>query len=165
MSEEELINSYDPNNEENNYHLPNHLYKQLQLTHYRQVCSEVVSGAVFIAGYQVAGDGECLHKHGITHIVNTAADVCENRFPDQFSYVTYYLKDTNSEDISLLFYRTLEWMQNAIKKGGRVLVHCREGVSRSSTMVIAYLMWRFNMSFEAAHEKIRKVRPICNPNT
>jgi len=32
-------------------------------------------------------------------------------------------------------------------------------------MVIAYLMWRGTLSFEAAHERIRKVRPICNPNT
>jgi len=100
-----------------------------------------------------------------THIVNTAADVCDNRFPDQFTYLTYYLKDTNNEEISLLFYRTLEWIQSAIDQGGRVLVHCREGVSRSSTMVLAYLMWRFSLSFEAAHDRIRKIRPICNPNT
>jgi len=165
MSEEDLIRSYDPNNEENNYHLPDHLYKALQLKQYRQACSEVVANAVYLGGYQVAGDLECLQRHGITHIVNMAADVCDNSFPDQFNYLTYYLKDTNSEDISPLFYRTLDWIQNAVDSGGRVLVHCREGVSRSATMAIAYLMWRQGMSFEAAHEKLRKARPICNPNT
>jgi len=165
MSEEEIMNSYDPENEENNYHLPHHIYKQLQLKHFRQVCSEVLPGALFISSFQVASELESLRRHRITHIVNTAADVCDSCFPDQFKYVTYYLKDTNNEDISLLFYRTLEWIQTAIASGGRVLVHCREGVSRSATMVIAYLMWRFNLSFEAAHEKLRKVRPICNPNT
>uniref|UniRef100_A0A7S0F950 Protein-serine/threonine phosphatase n=1 Tax=Pyrodinium bahamense TaxID=73915 RepID=A0A7S0F950_9DINO len=165
MSEEEMLNSYDPENEENNYHLPHHVYKQLQLNHFRQVCSEVVPGALFISSFQVASELESLRKHQITHIVNTAADVCDSCFPDHFSYITYYLKDTNNEDISLLFYRTLEWIQNAISSGGRVLVHCREGISRSATMVIAYLMWRFSLSFEAAHEMIRKVRPICNPNT
>mmetsp|Transcript_76048 Transcript_76048/g.211346 ORF Transcript_76048/g.211346 Transcript_76048/m.211346 type:complete len:769 (-) Transcript_76048:21-2327(-) len=165
MSEEELINSYDPENEENNYHLPHHLYKQLQLKQYRNACSEIVEKAVYLSSYQVASNLECLRKHRITHIVNTAADICDNCFPDQFQYLTYYLKDTNYEEISLLFYRTFDWIQNAISRSGCVLVHCKEGVSRSSTMVLAYLMWRFSISFETAHERVRKVRPICNPNT
>eukprot|EP00913_Durusdinium_trenchii_P011376 g10687.t1 len=125
--EEELISSYDPDNEENNYHLPDHLQRRLQLKHWRQVCSEVIAGALFISSYQVAGDEDALNACGITHIVNTAADAMHN--------------------------------------GGRVLVHCREGVSRSATIVIAYLMWRYSLSFEAAHERIRQNRPICNPNT
>jgi len=165
MSEEDMIRSYDPNNEENNYHLPDHLYKALQLKQYRQACSEVIANSVYLGGYQVAGDLECLQRNRITHIVNMAADVCDSSFPEHFSYLTYYLKDTNSEDISPLFYRTLDWMQSAVASGGRVLVHCREGVSRSATMAIAYLMWRQGLPFEAAHEKLRKARPICNPNT
>eukprot|EP00443_Scrippsiella_acuminata_P048912 CAMPEP_0115187290 /NCGR_PEP_ID=MMETSP0270-20121206/10419_1 /TAXON_ID=71861 /ORGANISM="Scrippsiella trochoidea, Strain CCMP3099" /LENGTH=821 /DNA_ID=CAMNT_0002600437 /DNA_START=121 /DNA_END=2586 /DNA_ORIENTATION=+ len=165
MSEEELMNSYDPHNEENNYHLPHHLYKQLKLNHFRQLCSEIVPGKLFISSFVVAGDLEKLKAQGITHIVNTAGDICESRFPEHFQYLTYYLKDTNNEEISLLFYKTLSWIQSAIESGGRVLVHCREGVSRSATMIIAYLMWRFNLSFDAAHERIRKARPICNPNT
>eukprot|EP00435_Cladocopium_sp_Y103_P063109 s298_g24.t1 len=180
--EEELISSYDPENEENNYHLPDHLQRRLQLKHWRQVCSEVIPGALFISSYQVASDEEALNASNITHIVNTAADVCDNCFPDKFHYLTYYLKDSysaqhkrhikqtcqedaNSEDITVLLYRTMEWVHEAINKGGRVLVHCREGVSRSATIVIAYLMWRFSLSFEAAHERIRQKRPICNPNT
>lgn len=165
MSEEEMIRSYDPHNEENNYHLPNHLYKQLQMGQYRQACSEVVPNAVYISGYKVPSDRDCLHKHGITHIVNMAADVCENHFPDEFAYMTYYLKDSNNEDMSAIFYRTLEFMHGVVMRGGRVLVHCREGVSRSATMVLAYMMWRFKMPFDQAHECLRKVRPICNPNT
>lgn len=156
MSEEDMATSYEPTDEIN---------KTQQLKHYRQVCSEVIPEAVYISSYQVASNLETLRKHRITHIVNTAGDICDNCFPDHFKYVIYYLKDTNSEDISVLFYRTLEWMHNAVLKGGRVLVHCREGVSRSATMVIAYLMWKFNISFDVAHERLRNVRPICNPNT
>lgn len=165
MSDEELMHSYDPNNEENNYHLPHHLYKQLKLNHFRQICSEILPGKLFISSFVVAGDLEKLKGQGITHIVNTAGDICESRFPEHFQYLTYYLKDTNNEEISLLFYKTLSWIQSAMDSGGRVLVHCREGVSRSATMIIAYLMWRFSLSFEAAHERLRQTRPICNPNT
>lgn len=165
MSEEDLINSYDPKNEENNYHLPHHLFKQLQLDQFRVQCSEIIPGKLYISGHVVASDREKLKAHKITHIVNTAADVCDNCFPEDFEYLTYYLKDTNLEDISIHFYRTLEWIQDAMSKGGRVMVHCREGVSRSSTMIIAYLMWIHKIPFEKAHEMVRDVRPICNPNT
>lgn len=125
----------------------------------------MIANALYISSYQVACSCEALRRHQITHIVNTAADICENNFVGEFRYLTYYLKDTNNEDISVLFYRTLSWIHDAIQRQGRVLVHCREGVSRSATMVIAYLMWRFMMPFEAAHDAIRKARPICNPNT
>lgn len=165
MTEEEMENSYDPDNEENNYHLPDQVRRRLQLKHYRQICSEVLPEALFITSYWVASDEEALRKRNITHIVNSAADICDSCFPDKFQYLTYYLKDANGEEISLLFYKTLEWIHEAIVKGGRVLVHCREGVSRSATFVIAYLMWRQSLSFEAAHDLIRQARPICNPNT
>lgn len=165
MTEEEMEASYDPENEENNYHLPDQVRRRLQLKHYRQVCSEVLPETLFIASYWVASDEEALRKRNITHVVNTAADICDSCFPDKFQYLTYYLKDANGEEISLLFYKTLEWIHEAIVKGGRVLVHCREGVSRSATFVIAYLMWKQSLSFEAAHDQIRRARPICNPNT
>mmetsp|Transcript_45432 Transcript_45432/g.83101 ORF Transcript_45432/g.83101 Transcript_45432/m.83101 type:complete len:714 (-) Transcript_45432:121-2262(-) len=130
---------------------------------YRQTCSEVLPDELYISGYQIARDLECLQKHGITHVVNMAADVCDSCFPQHFSYQTYYLKDANTEDISVLFYQTLEWIQEALDGGGRVLVHCHEGISRSSTMVIAYLMWRLKLPYEAAHDRLRQVRPICDP--
>lgn len=165
MSEQELIDSYDPDNEENNYHLPNHILKRLQLGRFRQDCSEAVPGALFISGYQVPSTLEILKRHGITHIVNMAADVCDNCFPDDFEYCTYYMKDANWEDLTPVFYRTIEWIEQKVAAGGRVLVHCREGVSRSATITIAYMMWTQQISFETAHERLRKVRPICNPNT
>jgi len=165
MTDEEMESSFDPENEENNYHLPDQVRRRLQLKHWRQMCSEVLPGALFIASYNVASDEDALRKRSITHIVNCAADICDSCFPGKFQYLTYYLKDSNGEEISLLFYKTLEWIHEAIVRGGRVLVHCREGVSRSATFVIAYLMWRQNLSFEAAFDQIRQARPICNPNT
>eukprot|EP00438_Fugacium_kawagutii_P025051 Skav224657 [mRNA] locus=scaffold4300:208151:211515:- [translate_table: standard] len=64
------------------------------------------------------------------------------------------MQDANSEDITVLLYRTMEWVHEVLS-----------WVHWSATIVIAYLMWRFSLSFEAAHERIRQKRPICNPNT
>jgi len=47
---------------------------------------------------------------------------------------------------------------------GCVLVHCMAGISRSSTIVIAYLIVRRGWSFEKAYEHVRTARPTIRPN-
>lgn len=41
-------------------------------------------------------------------------------------------------------------MRDAFKIGGRVLVHCHKGVSRSVTLCMAYLIWKHNLSYDEA---------------
>ena len=48
---------------------------------------------------------------------------------------------------------------------GAVLVHCEYGVSRSATIVIAYLMCKRGLKFEDALAMVkekRKIRPSAN---
>lgn len=45
-----------------------------------------------------------------------------------------------------------------------VLVHCSAGVSRSVSIVVAYLMREKNMSYDKAIDYVRKRRPVANPN-
>ena len=50
------------------------------------------------------------------------------------------------------------------KKNQCVLVHCWAGISRSSTMVIAYLIKYKNMTYSDASRFVRKKRPKIQPN-
>jgi protein-tyrosine phosphatase len=45
-----------------------------------------------------------------------------------------------------------------------VLIHCHQGVSRSATITIAYLMKRFNWNYEEAYEYVKERRPCIYPN-
>eukprot|EP01053_Blabericola_migrator_P001374 Blabericola_migrator_1__1373@NODE_1357_length_4726_cov_203_531015_g911_i0_p1_GENE_NODE_1357_length_4726_cov_203_531015_g911_i0NODE_1357_length_4726_cov_203_531015_g911_i0_p1_ORF_typecomplete_len836_score122_87DSPc/PF00782_20/1_5e29CDKN3/PF05706_12/8_2e05Y_phosphatase/PF00102_27/0_00089Y_phosphatase2/PF03162_13/6_6e03Y_phosphatase2/PF03162_13/0_005Init_tRNA_PT/PF04179_12/0_011DUF442/PF04273_13/0_52Gelsolin/PF00626_22/37Gelsolin/PF00626_22/29_NODE_1357_length_4726_cov_203_531015_g911_i019734480 len=137
------------------------------LLKYKYVCSEIVKDQLYLAGESVASNLDVLLSNGITHILNSAGDTCPNYFPDKFNYLTFVLQDsrhTNEAMESVLFF-ALDFIKAAISSGGRVLVHCREGVSRSSTLVCAYLMYTQDLSFQAALDKIRSVRESCNPNT
>lgn len=47
---------------------------------------------------------------------------------------------------------------------GRVLIHCQMGISRSSTIVIAYLMRTFKITALEAYLLVKKRRDIVTPN-
>jgi len=49
-------------------------------------------------------------------------------------------------------------------KKGTVLVHCKQGVSRSAAAIMAYLIKRRNKTFEQALEWTRTARACINPN-
>lgn len=55
-----------------------------------------------------------------------------------------------------------------MKKGlheGNVLVHCRMGISRSASLVIAFLMRKYKCGYDKAFVKVKDRRPIVHPNT
>lgn len=56
--------------------------------------------------------------------------------------------DTPAEDILCVLYDTFEFVDRALAGAGRVLVHCSQGVSRSATLAIAYLMWKNKGSYD-----------------
>ena len=43
-------------------------------------------------------------------------------------------------------------------------MHCSQGVSRSASLVIAYLMWRDDAEYEVTFRRVKAVRGIANPN-
>lgn len=51
-----------------------------------------------------------------------------------------------------------------LKQKRNVLVHCRMGVSRSASIVIAYLMWKYNLTYRDAYKFVKSQRDIISPN-
>mmetsp|Transcript_33864 Transcript_33864/g.82087 ORF Transcript_33864/g.82087 Transcript_33864/m.82087 type:complete len:98 (-) Transcript_33864:247-540(-) len=60
--------------------------------------------------------------------------------------------------------RAIKFIDSARANGKRVLVHCQAGISRSSTIIIAYLMSREGMSYEVARSHVATCRPMIRPN-
>lgn len=75
-----------------------------------------------------------------------------------------FAKDTSQENIECVFHEVIEWVNEAVVGGGRVLVHCHQGVSRSVTLCMAYTMFLCNIRYEELLTSLKKARAICNPN-
>lgn len=63
-----------------------------------------------------------------------------------------------------MFISCLSCADSVKSEGGRVLVHCFAGISRSATICIAYLMLTENLSMHQALEFTRRLRPCVSPN-
>uniref|UniRef100_A0A915DV93 protein-tyrosine-phosphatase n=1 Tax=Ditylenchus dipsaci TaxID=166011 RepID=A0A915DV93_9BILA len=88
---------------------------------------------------------------------------------DQLSAVDYkfvFMMDMVSQDIlgNGLLEECLRYIASSVREGNNVLVHCEVGVSRSVTVVAAYVMRHFEWSAEKALMFIQKARPIACPN-
>jgi len=128
-----------------------------------RICSKIAE-SLFLGSDTIARDQHILKENGVTHILNCAGTICPNYHPNEFIYKKLYLCDGSKEDITSLFYDVLEFIDGAISSGGKVFVHCHQGISRSSAMLILYLMWKDNMDYQSTHERVKAIREVTNPN-
>lgn len=59
----------------------------------------------------------------------------------------------------------LRFINEGRKNGENVLVHCAAGISRSSTIVVAYMMAKYGIEFDEAVQRVRSKRGCICPNT
>uniref|UniRef100_A0A8D2J4H9 protein-tyrosine-phosphatase n=1 Tax=Varanus komodoensis TaxID=61221 RepID=A0A8D2J4H9_VARKO len=72
--------------------------------------------------------------------------------------------DNNRQDLRQYFEEAFEFIEEAHQSGKGVLIHCQAGVSRSATIVIAYLMKHTRMTMGDAYKFVKGRRPIISPN-
>lgn len=82
----------------------------------------------------------------------------------KFVYKRIPIEDSYDEDISRYFDESVEFINNSIEKGDSVLVHCREGRSRSVAIIIAYLMIAKNWTLQAANDHMASIALDININ-
>mmetsp|Transcript_59719 Transcript_59719/g.82925 ORF Transcript_59719/g.82925 Transcript_59719/m.82925 type:complete len:86 (-) Transcript_59719:134-391(-) len=83
-----------------------------------------------------------LEQRGITHVL-VCGNHLQKKHPGNITYHQLPLNDIPSQTLMPYFKEAIEF----IDKGETVLVHCHAGISRSSSMVIAYLMWKEKLTF------------------
>ncbi|TNV71767.1 hypothetical protein FGO68_gene3675 [Halteria grandinella] len=95
------------------------------------------------------------------------SDECELAFTDgSIEYKQVEIMDEEGEDVKGLFRECLLFIERVVQKEGKtILVHCAAGVSRSASVVIAYIMYSKKIPLKEAHAFVLEKRPCIKPNT
>ncbi|KAK6790300.1 hypothetical protein RDI58_014100 [Solanum bulbocastanum] len=139
------------------------LVRREKIAFFDKECSKVAEH-VYLGGDAVARDKDILKQNGITHVLNCVGFVCPEYFKSDFVYRTLWLQDSPSEDITSILYDVFDYFEDVREQHGKIFVHCCQGVSRSTSLVIAYRMWREGQSFDDAFEYVKAARGIADPN-
>ncbi|CDW56498.1 dual specificity protein phosphatase [Trichuris trichiura] len=106
---------------------------------------------------------QLLVQNRVTHIINAGTKV-ENYFPETFVYKRIVIQDLPTEDIKKYFEECNDFINQARRANGRCLVHCNAGISRSVSIVMAYLIKYEEMSVKSALYYVKAIRPVAQPN-
>ncbi|NXJ74670.1 DS13B phosphatase, partial [Trogon melanurus] len=126
---------------------------------------------IYLGDAWAARSKTTLQSLNITHILNAAdgpysINTGAKYYEDlQIEYYGVEAFDDPSFDLSIFFYDAANFIGKALNtSGGKVFVHCAMGVSRSASLVLAFLMIHENMTLVDALKTVSAHRDIC-PNS
>ncbi|ODN06105.1 Dual specificity phosphatase DUPD1 [Orchesella cincta] len=147
-----------------------------EILHHRHVSQwnhmdEVYPG-IYVGDEASAKDTKGLELAGITHVLNASYITSASSLGVNTSAQFYQIRSFKCEflgipaldimtfKISPFFDQAANFIESALNSNGKVLVHCYMGVSRSATLVMAYLMLKKKMSATEALSQLRTARNV-----
>ena len=135
---------------------------------------------LFISNWFTSNNPDVLDKYKIKAVITLETmrkpkEVLDYYVHNNIKFKYIYIQDYLNADINQYFDSTYEFIKNKISIGENVLVHCFAGISRSSTIILNYLIRNFyehtvNIKMnpeEVVHyilDKVKEKRPIVEPN-
>ncbi|XP_064613046.1 protein phosphatase Slingshot homolog 1-like isoform X2 [Liolophura sinensis] len=110
-----------------------------------------------------ASNLEELQDNGIRYILNVTREI-DNFFPGMFTYMNIREYDVEETDLLKYWEKTYKFISKARKAGSKVLVHCKMGVSRSASTVIAFIMKDLGWSLDETYDYVKQKRSCIKPN-
>lgn len=104
----------------------------------------------------------------ILSLVNSATwqpKIDDEARQSEFVFKLILLSDKPESDLLLMLKDACEFIRTSLlRQNGDVLVHCQQGISRSSAVIIAYIMRDMNLDFDTALKFVRNRRSKIKPN-
>ncbi|MFH4976924.1 hypothetical protein AB6A40_003633 [Gnathostoma spinigerum] len=104
-----------------------------------------------------------LRRKRITSIINATTEE-PNAYLAGIDYMKVAIEDSAFARIDQYFDIVADRIKMVKDRGGRTLVHCVAGVSRSATLCIVYLVKYEKMTLRRAYSFVKSARPIIRPN-
>ncbi|KAF7355838.1 MAP kinase phosphatase 2 [Mycena venus] len=120
----------------------------------------IIENKLYLGNIVAARSTRSLSERRITHILSVCADLIPAELPQSgIRHMRIPIEDVDYADLLIHLPSACQFIDHAIRSGGRIL-----GLSRSATVVAAYLMWSQRISATKALENIRRARDQIWPN-
>ena len=133
----------------------------------RQDITEVFKN-IYISNQETAQNISELTKRDIGLVICLIGELGEYNYDiykkNGIEIVHIKIKDSSKENISVYFDRMNKLIEKYTSLGTPILVHCQAGVSRSTTIVVSYLMGKYDYDYKKSIEIIREKRSFVQPN-
>tara|TARA_R110002003_G_scaffold140_25_gene12913 strand:- start:7121 stop:7738 length:618 start_codon:yes stop_codon:yes gene_type:complete len=132
------------------------------------------AGKLYIGGLYALYQTDLIRAAGITHVLSVID--YDPLLQERFAHLKHFhvrADDHPNENLLQHFEAAVRYIDAALQdvnqaeeegSGGGVFVHCAMGKSRSATLVVAYLMWKYQLDPVTALEQLCEGRPVCDPN-
>ncbi|GAX84563.1 hypothetical protein CEUSTIGMA_g11984.t1 [Chlamydomonas eustigma] len=125
------------------------------------VCYHEIIEGLFIGSLRSLGQISLL---GITHVLSAVNFEVTSNLGNS-KHLQIPLVDSEGDGLLPYLPTALAFIQEGmLEPGGRVLVHCQAGRSRSVAILLAYLMWSKSMTAEQALQKVKAIHSLAEPN-
>lgn len=116
---------------------------------------------LYFGSQDIACNSNILNTLQITDILSVGVTVPMLK---DISYKFIEVYDLPSFNIKNIFDECYLYIENIRLFNRRVFVHCNAGISRSPTIILAYVMKHLKIGFEDAFKLIKETRSTINPN-
>mmetsp|Transcript_1021 Transcript_1021/g.1791 ORF Transcript_1021/g.1791 Transcript_1021/m.1791 type:complete len:209 (+) Transcript_1021:39-665(+) len=118
---------------------------------------------LYLGPISAVQNAEYLRSIDCKHVVTVLQDPVD--LPPGIERHHVPIKDNNEERMAPYFVDTVEQIGTWIASRNNVLVHCSSGISRSSTVVLAFLVAQAGFRLLEAFKHVFEQRPVIQPGT
>jgi hypothetical protein len=131
--------------------------------HYSSHPSQILPG-IYLGNYINANNLEEIRRLRINYILNCASDIKINNLPTDVKYCHLDMIDSPQLNIFQYFGKAFAFIESARKNNCNILIHCKLGISRSTSILIAYMIKHYGYSVKKSLDLIKSKRKQVNPN-
>jgi protein-tyrosine phosphatase len=129
--------------------------------------TDIVPQFLYLGSFYDATDKAIMTELGFTHVIDATSEHMSAQTSQELglNYLHIPVWDMEGVNIAEHFPSVLSFIHAAKDRNGKILVHCRAGISRSATLVLAYLMHAgLVQNLKHALELVIDQRPYIMPN-
>ena len=154
-----LLSKFSKKCEICNQLIDSHLFK----IHYNSHPSQILNW-LYLGTFINACDIDELKRNNITYILNCAKECINTKLPESKKQLHLKIKDSEKFKIIDYFEEANNFIHKCKKEGGNILVHCKFGISRSPSFIIAYLVKYYKFTVDKALKFVNLKRFQIKPN-